>query len=202
MKFIESFMTFEFDDDKICRIEKVQQEGNHTHVMVCECIVYHQGKLCFIEAKSSIPQPSNKGNLTEFIHDIVQKFTQSVLFYHALHGKRFGEETSHQLSDCLLRQSMTVRHQFYLVLHGAKQEWLPTIQDTLCLALMPLLHAWNIFPHDVKVINEELAKDLHLIVDAYPVAERIRLSKEKANPMDVQKIGETWLLERNADVLQ
>ena len=94
-RFVESGMTFEFDDSRLFRIEESPALRSKGHIKACECVVVDGQELKLIEAKSSAPNPEtpdNAGNVEEFMSLIEQKFVDTLLYTNSLMTGRNADE--------------------------------------------------------------------------------------------------------------
>lgn len=195
MEFVESYMKFDFDDECFYRIEKSSVLSNTEYVKPCEFIILQDGKLCFIEAKSSSPTPKSKENFDNFIGEIVQKFEDSILLYNAVKMKRHGEEASSEIPLNLNTVDENIRYRLYLVIHGHEREWMTPIQDELRNRLRHILKVWNIKDIDVQAINHDDAYDKGLIKVFFPTDELYKLGDKSTE--EKQIIAKNWLMNRN-----
>ena len=93
--------------------------------------------------------------------DITDKFVHSILFYNAVLLRHQEEPLPAIMRNVDLQ---TVQYSFVLVIHGHKLEWLPPLMDALKSKMSDTLKLWNISDTAVKVINDQMALDSHLIV--------------------------------------
>lgn len=59
-----------------------------------------------------------------------------------------------------------------MIIHGHKLEWLGGLQDAFREALREVVKQWNLMDSKVKVYNEEMALENHLIVVYIPKNQR------------------------------
>ncbi len=160
--FEESGMSFSFDENDIFYIERSDRFNRINGAKPCECVVQHNGKVFLIEAKNSTPQPQNEEQFVTFVGEIAQKFTDSYTYYNAAHQKR-------QQSDLLPRNLQSVplarqNYEFCLIINGHQREWLPPVLDQLKVMMKKTLKLWGINDSCVKVVNEQGAFNMGLIV--------------------------------------
>lgn len=160
--FQESRMTFDFPDECLYHIETSPLHIQVDDFSTCECVVMFHNKVTLIEAKSSAPRPGNKNDFDKFINDIAQKFRDTMTFYNAVMLRHDGENVGNNLKAIDLRNA---DYQLFLIIHGHKEEWLPPVMDALKSKVRHLLKVWRIKDTSVKVINETIAKDWHVIAD-------------------------------------
>lgn len=160
--FQESHMTFDFPDDNLYHIESSPLHLQVDGFATCECIVKLQGKVTLIEAKSSTPNPKNAIDFDHFISGIMLKFRDTIAFYHAAMLRHEDEPVGNELRMTNLKET---NYQLLLIIHGHREEWLPPVMDALKSKLRHVLKVWKISDTDVKVINEQIAKDKNIIVD-------------------------------------
>jgi len=158
--FEESQMTFSFPKEEVYRIEKSNLLAK-VHLKATECAVWRNGKVVFVEAKSSTPRPQKEEQFEQFICDITDKFVHSITFYNAV-MLRHQEEV---IPDVLKGVDLcAAQYSFILVIHGHKLEWLPPLMDALRSRMSDMLKLWNISDIEVKVINDQMALDAQLII--------------------------------------
>lgn len=161
-RFVESGMTFSFDEDDIFYIEQSKHFTEIKGAMPCECVVLHNGNVLLIEAKSSTPRPNNKERFEKFVGEIVQKFSDSYTYYCAAHQKRHpSDELGHKLQTIPLEVQ---QFEFYLIINGHQRSWLPPVLDQLKKMMKKNLKLWGFNDACVKVVNEELAFSKGLII--------------------------------------
>lgn len=164
MEFIESFMKFSFADDDVFRIEEDELVRGHSSRKACECVVLISPQIAFIEAKASTPNPNARERFDEFIDDIKQKFTDSLNLFEGIKKGQLGEDALMRLPVNLRNTEVpTKEYLIYLIVHGHRLDWLPGLQDALREALRDVVKEWNLRDSNVKALNEEVAKELHLI---------------------------------------
>ena len=160
--FVESGMTFSFDEDDFFYIEKSKHFNEIKGAKPCECVVLHNGNVLLIEAKSSTPRPNNKERFEEFVGKIVQKFSDSYTYYCASHQKR---HPSDELAPNLQAIPLAAQQfEFYLIINDHKRDWLPPVLDQLKKMMQKNLKLWGFNDACVKVVNEELAFSKGLII--------------------------------------
>lgn len=125
MEFYESFMKFRFADEDVFCIEKdvavTQTEG----IEACECVVWLQPNVVWIEAKASSPKPQNGEKIDGFIEKICKKFTDSMSLFDDLRNKRLGEEAFGRLPRHLQGDLPDWDHYLIcLIIHGHQLDWL------------------------------------------------------------------------------
>lgn len=160
--FNESGMTFDFPDECLYHIEKSPLYMQVDGFSICECVVMFRDKVTLIEAKSSAPNPKNKDDFDEFINSIALKFRDTMTFYNAVILRHEGEYVGDSLKKIDMRKA---DYQLFLIIHGHKEEWLPPVMDALKSKVRHLLKVWRIEDTSVKVINETIAKDWHVVVN-------------------------------------
>lgn len=160
LTFEESHMTFSFPDADAYRIEKSELLAK-VHFKATECVVLRNGKVVFVEAKSSSPQQQNADKFEEYISDIADKFVDSLTFYNAVRLRQPQEPLPLNIQKVDLKKA---HYSFVLVIHGHQIDWLPPLMDALKAKMRDALRLWNISDVDVKVINDQWALQRQLIV--------------------------------------
>ena len=160
--FEESGMTFSFEDKNLFYIEKSERFNGIEGAKPCECVALHDGKVCFMEAKSSSPRPQNEEQFVAFVREIAQKFNDSYTYYNATHQKRqLPDEVSQNLQSIPLARQ---KYEFILIINGHQREWLPPVLDQLKKMMKKVLKLWGLDDACVKVVNEQGAISKGLIV--------------------------------------
>ena len=160
LTFEESHMTFSFPDDDVYRIEKSALLSK-VHLKATECVAWKNGKVVFVEAKSSSPRKQNADRFEEYINDIADKFVHSLTFYNAVRLRHPHEPLPLNIRKVDLQKA---HYSFILVIHGHQMAWLPPLMDALKGKMRDVLRLWSISDADVKVVNDETALASHLIV--------------------------------------
>ena len=116
-----------------------------------------------IEAKSSAPQPSNQTDFDNYINNIRDKLSNSLLLFFAIYLKRHIA-TESELSENFQQTNMSAASfNLILIINGHNEEWLPPLQDALQKSLKPTVKIWNFSPTSVRVLNGDGARELGLI---------------------------------------
>lgn len=172
MKIIsESEMNFgRYDEANLFHIEdsKIYKDLG-TGIKTVEFILKHnENSIVFLEAKKSCPNAENKGaseekqrKFEEYYFSVSDKFVASLQIYLAAILGRY-QDTS-EVGDGLrsVNQMKNIRLKFILVIKN--------VEDTAGLVgplaelksrLLPIRKVWGV---EVAVLNEELAKQYHLI---------------------------------------
>ena len=158
---VESGMEFTFPSDRLYHIERSPKFSSITGRKTCECIVMHNDKIVFIEAKKSSPRKEDPVRFDEFIRDLSMKFVDSFDFYCSVLVDRHKDET---MPKALRSEPLSeTEFEFYLIINGHRPEWLPPVMDGLKQELRKKLRIWNIKDSSVKVINEKIAQAKGLI---------------------------------------
>lgn len=160
--FVESGMTFSFDEEDLFHIEKSERFNKIIGAKTCECVVLHNGKVALIEAKSSSPQPQNVDSFQAFVGEITEKFSDSYTYYCAAHQKRQQSDTVPQ--NLQVMPLALQDYEFYLIIKGHRREWLPPVHDKLKVTMKKALKLWGFDDACVKVVNEQGAISKGLIV--------------------------------------
>ena len=173
MEFYESFMKFCFADDDVFCIEKDPLVTEENGIKACESIVLLSKNVALIEAKASSPKEICGEKFNNFITDIKQKFADSLRLFNEVKDGKLGEAAYNRL-PVNLRNLVVSSNQYliYLIIHGHKLEWLGGLQDAFREALREVVKQWNLMDSKVKVYNEEMALENHLIVAYIPKDQR------------------------------
>jgi len=121
-------------------------------------------KLLLIEAKSSTPRPLPAERFEAFICEIREKLTNTLAMILAALMNRPG--SAHDEVPVAFTQLAiaTLDILLVLVIRGHPKAWLPPLRDALANALQPTVKIWGIAPPAVFVLNDDLARDHHLLV--------------------------------------
>ena len=161
----ESGVTFgPFPEDRLYYIEKSDSFINYGNGLSTVEFVYKNAKnqICFVEAKSSAPNPANPENAPDCIevwmHDIVKKFCDSLQLFLAVYLKRCEEPKMGSEISAVDIHAVPIK--FILVMTPFQSEWLQPVQDELNKQLHGVTKRWNAA---VAVMNAELAKEYGMI---------------------------------------
>ncbi|MFI3327378.1 MAG: hypothetical protein R3Y35_14590 [Clostridia bacterium] len=171
----ESGMNFScLNQDNCIYIEKsdlVKKMDQKVHIV--EYIYKENNDLIFIEAKTSspkqlqIPIEIKKLDKTEtviypspYIREICEKLTSSLnLFVSA--NLKIQDDKEKEIVNFIDFSNIQLYHfKFYLVIKNSEKKWLLDVQLALEKFLREQMKIWKI---EVKVINEEIAKQYKLI---------------------------------------
>lgn len=166
----ESGMTFgPFPASCVFRIEKSSLYSSRflsCGVKTCEFILRKNGKLLFIEAKTSCPNHDDamsneekRKKYDEYIHDIAQKMRDSLNMYASMLLQ--SNESSELPKDMNTPNLCDIGIRFVLVVKNAKSDWLIHYPDILGKELRNEMKIWNI--PSFLVITEEKAREKYLI---------------------------------------
>lgn len=165
----ESDMQFgEYKEEQVFQIEKSKQYTEKLRqrgVRCCEFVLLRANRLCFIEAKTSYPNPiagsssdEKKKQYHKDIQEIVEKMRHSLDLYANILLNRYPQDG---ISDEMKRvESLEIR--LILVIKNADKSWLVPLQDVLRKELRAEMHIWGI--QSFIILNEELARKKHFIV--------------------------------------
>jgi hypothetical protein len=162
-------MTFGSYPEEHCfyiETSKIYQSIKHNGVKSAEFLLFKQNKtpsILIVEAKLSSPQPTTQPRFDDYINDIRDKFSHSLVLFITIFLKRHDDsELSNHLQNIELS---TVNFILVLVIKNHKTEWLPQLRDQLKEALRPIAVIWNLKGTWIQVLNEDLAKEIGLITD-------------------------------------
>lgn len=158
----ESNLCFgKFDKKKVFEIEKSSiYKKLGPSIKICEFILLQKKNLIFLEAKSTFPNPSNKESFDEFINEISQKFNNALDIFVSGNLEILNNRNNENINLLNIQDLKNHDILFYLVINGAKIEWLQPIQDGLKAKLLPQRKIWRM---QVFVMNEEVASNKKLI---------------------------------------
>ena len=158
MNYMESGMDFSplFTKEKSIYIEKSSfLSGIGKGVKSVEFITLLGGKLYFIEAKGSAPNPKNpegKDNVLKYCQELLEKMQHSLdLFVSREIG--VNEDSGSEFPNCFDENRLAnCKIVFMLIIRGHKKEWCSDIQTALQRELIALRKIWRM---DVVVLNDE-----------------------------------------------
>ena len=169
---IESGMTFGPYPDGYCfyieQSETLKQLNKHAKkdegVLIAELLLLRIGNakntIWIIEAKSSSPKPDNAVKFDEYITEIKEKLTNSLILSVAMYLKRHSEKLPTSFKSLDLGKT---DFRLTLVIKNHQEAWLQPIQDALRIALSPLAKTWALSANSVIVINDAIAQEHGLI---------------------------------------
>ena len=171
---IESKMVFPVEKENTFLIEKSKSVSKKRGLKSVEFVELKNfaknPSLRFVEAKTSNPNFTNNDNdnkekLDEYIHDIREKFQNAVSILFSSLSKRKGlDDVFNELPTGI--QSVNYKNVecgLWLVVKDSEPEWLIPVLASLKKELKPMLKCWNIPDSNVKVINEDDARNLTII---------------------------------------
>lgn len=169
--FVESNMTFgPYPEGHCFRIEKSEVYTDlQQDIKIAEFILFRPENeekapaICIVEAKSSTPRPETQPNFDDFITEIRDKFINAFsigLSCCLKRHKKSDKELPEPFKNLYLSQ---VEVQFFLIINGHKDEWLPPIKDELHKSLRVMIKTWALSSKSVLVLNNELAKKYKFI---------------------------------------
>ncbi|MGR7921231.1 hypothetical protein ACU6RQ_09000 [Zobellella denitrificans] len=160
----ESGLTFgPFVPDSIFRVERSPCVARLSGIKACEFAWWSadDGKLIFIEAKSTIPSAKNSPQEYEqYFSDMLEKFDNSLQLLLAggwIRHTDLAAELSKLIPDLDWQQAEIL---FYLVVPKAPREYLGALTDKLTQILGRQLKIWRA---RAFVINEQMARDKGLL---------------------------------------
>ncbi len=160
-----------YDDDNVFHIEKstvytseLMQNGCKT----CELVLYRNGTLLFIEAKTSCPkQPTDeteaekRRKYCDYIDDIVTKMRHSLTLYINILLARLD---TNDVPDTMRSVDLSnIEIKPILIVKNAQKEWLIPLADKLESVFKPEMHIWKC--RKFWVINEETAIKKYLLLN-------------------------------------
>ncbi len=163
MEFIESGMTFKFDDELCFRIEasSIYKKLENQGVKVVECLALRKNQLWLIEAKVTSPQQTTQPRFDEYITEIKTKFIHSLTLFSSIYIQRYdNNELSSQFQTLNLSQMDPV---FVLIIKNHQEDWLAPLKDELQKQLKLTAKLWNLKGAWIRLMNEQLAQEAGLI---------------------------------------
>ena len=163
MRFIESEMTFEFNDEICFRIEtstlyqKLQPKG----IKTVECLLIKKNQLWFIEAKPTSPKETTQPRFDDYIEEIKTKFIHSLTLFNSIYIQRYdNNELPSQFKQLELSKIEPI---FILIIKDHQKDWLSPLKDELQKQLKLTAKLWHLKGAWIRLMNEELAKEAGLI---------------------------------------
>lgn len=147
----ESDMQFgEYKEEQVFQIEKSEQytkKLRQQSVRCCEFILLRSKKLCFIEAKTSYPDPQNaktsaekKEQYLEDIQEITEKMRHSLNVYASILLNRYSQEG---VSEAM-RNVEELEIRLILIIKNAKKTWIAPLQDVFRKELKAEMRIWKV----------------------------------------------------------
>lgn len=167
MNIVESGMKFIIiPPNEVFHIEKSDLYKTIQHnVKVAEFLILNDC-CCFIfEAKTSSPNPNNEENQNDlkfdnYIEEIKDKFVNTLSIYIANRLQRHQENAFNEMSELLKKTVLkTLDFKLILIIKDHDVKWLTPISDALKIKIKGFLKSWNIKDINLKVFNEQLARD-------------------------------------------
>ena len=160
----ESGMRIPYQDDSCYMIEKSALVARLQGVKIVEFVQANgKAKVVMVEAKTSAPQPTNKGDYDEYLKEIREKFQNSISLLNAARLKRqegIFEELPQPLKDVDYKKA---NYWLYFVIKESKEDWVVNLKDDLRKQLHPFLKSWNIPDVNFIVANEDTARRLGVV---------------------------------------
>lgn len=160
----ESNMTFgPFEESHIFHIEQSKLYRSAGENIKTVEFLYSRdfSAISFIEAKSSSKKITDDTTVesNEFIDLVAEKFLHSFALYcSTLLGRH---ESSNDISEELLKIDISqAAINFFLVIHGHREEWLPPIREMLLKKLKPYRQIWDL---KIFVLNDAGAQEYRLV---------------------------------------
>lgn len=160
----ESGVTFgNFEQDSLFQIEHWAKSARLNNVKICEFVLkkgpdHYQ----FVEAKSSIPKPTDK-EYPVFMANIVEKMENTLtLTMLGILGRHpeIGAEISEYFKEI---DWANAKFELILVIPEIPNKFLPPISDKLKQELKRLGQIWNIKGRNIRVLNREKAIQIQLL---------------------------------------
>ncbi len=161
---VESGMKIPYQDDACYMIEKSALVARLQGVKIVEFVQANgRAKVVMVEAKTSAPHPTNKGDYDVYLKEIREKFQNSISLLNAARLKRHEEifaELPQPLKDVDFKKAT---YRLYFVIKESKDDWIISLSDDLRRQLHPFLKSWNIPDVNFVVANEGMAKKLGVV---------------------------------------
>lgn len=162
----ESGMAFVVDGDTTFEIEKAGCINGMSGVKTAEFVSLTGGSTVrIVEAKTSAPNPEGiePAKFPIYIRDIIEKFQNSITLMNVAAIKR-REDIYEILPNAMQRfHWRKAEYELFLVIKNHRMEWLLPVSDALKKEMKPILKCWGIPDSNLKVINEDIARNLQLI---------------------------------------
>ena len=162
----ESHMTFVVDEDATFEIEKADCINRMQGVKIVEFVsLLGDTTVSFVEAKTSAPNPEGfePTKFPLYIKDIIEKFQNSIALMNVAAIKR--RRDIYEILPMAMQEFQWAKAQYklYLVIKNHRKEWLFPVSDALKKGMKPILKCWGIPDSNLKVINEDIARERQLI---------------------------------------
>jgi hypothetical protein len=133
----ESEINFQFESNKLYRIEDEEFYKNLTGVKVVDFIALKDDSIYFIEAKKTVP-------IKDKYSDLVEKLIGSILmFVGSLNGRKntIPNLMPENFKPALLKKSKVY---YIIIINDLNLEWLPYLSSFLQTELSPICNAFSI----------------------------------------------------------
>lgn len=163
-------MVFVVEDDRLYYVESSDsyKEIATKGVEMCEYVELKEGRVLFVEAKKTAPNPQsqvdNAENIfNEYITSICNKFVNAAMMLNTGVVERRKDIRSEIPDTFTLQTIQQYNYTCLLVIKDHEIAWLPPVQDALKreFSRTPFWNIWS--NYKVQVINEELARNKHII---------------------------------------
>ncbi len=173
MKYItESEMRFgAFDEKDLFHMEESRIYRNiGSGIKTVEFVLkYNENSIVFLEAKESCPNAENRfesaekeEKFEEYYSSITEKFISSFQIYLAALLEKFSDDSEIGFELRNIRSFKNIHLRCILVIKNAQEDWLVGPMAELRNRLFTYRKIWGI---DVVVLNDELAREYHLITE-------------------------------------
>lgn len=161
----ESGMKFSVNVANSFLIEKSDFVQGLGGMSKCEFISINDKEVRFVEAKTTFSNPNNnKGNFDENIREVVSKFDGSIQILHGILVRHPNERKIYGIPDSMASMDQSdIRYVLYLVIKNHKDEWVLNVSNELKSKLKTICKLWRIQDSDIKVFNENFARQKGLI---------------------------------------
>lgn len=133
-------------------------------ILIAEFLLLRMGNekntIWIVEAKSSSPMPDNAVRFNEYITEIKEKLTNSLILTIAMYLKRHSESLPASFETIDFGKT---DFRLALIIKNHPDAWLQPLQDALRTALNPLTKTWALSANSIIVINDAIARNHGLI---------------------------------------
>ena len=155
----ESGMEFgPFNGSDVYHVEKcITYMSLNEPVKIAEFLLYRPGKrsdkILAIEAKTSAPNPTNKGDYDSYVFDISEKLKNAFSLMWAVRFGRHGDYPTTFPEKFRQLNYSVAEFRFVVVVRNHQLDWLAPLQDSLKQTLAPFCRVWGIKGAPIAVLN-------------------------------------------------
>lgn len=154
---VESGLTFgPYEDDDCYLIEQSEEVKKLTGVKIAEFVLLQGKSLSIVEAKSSIPKPSNEKDYDKFFSEVHDKLLNALTITASGVIGRNLKVSSELPSNIKKIKLGEIKIFLILVIPKAPTAYLPQISDKIRKVMRVPISTWGINYYDIQVLNTDM----------------------------------------------